>query len=138
MNTDTLVNQGDGSGKDRSGLQCELTDRVIGAAFTVSNAMGCGFLEKVYENALAIELTSRGMDVKGQRGIEIRYRDQLVGFYVADLIVEERVIVEVKALDGLDRAHYGQCINYLKATGLRVCLLLNFGRPRLEVKRLAL
>jgi GxxExxY protein len=112
-----------------------LTERIIGCAFEVSNTLGCGFLEKVYENALVIELRQAGMRAEQQRPIEVRYRGDLVGEGVLDLLVEKTVVVEVKAMDELNQAHTAQCLNYLKATQHPVCLLLNFGRPRLQIKR---
>jgi GxxExxY protein len=115
-----------------------ITSRIIGAGQAVSNALGCGFLEKVYENALAVELKRGGMNVEQQKEIQVRYRDEIVGFYIADLLVEGSVLVELKTAFSLDRIHRAQCINYLKATGHRVCLLLNFGKPRLDVERIAL
>ncbi len=113
----------------------KVTEEVIGAAFAVSNGLGIGFLEKVYENALAHELSKRGLEVKQQRGIEVRYDEVVVGHYVADLLVEDEVLVELKVAAQIDGAHIAQCINYLKATGYRLCLLLNFGTARLGVKR---
>lgn len=115
----------------------DITERVIGSAFTVSNTLGCGFLEKVYENALAPELRAAGMTVEQQSPIAVHYRERCIGEFTADALVERSVVVELKATDGLSDAHTGQCINYLAATGLKVCLLLNFGKPRLEVKRVA-
>jgi GxxExxY protein len=109
----------------------------IGCAFRVLNALGAGFLEKVYENALAHEMREAGLSIAQQRGITIYYNGIVVGEYVADLVVEETVIVELKASKALDPAHTAQCINYLKATGLHLCLLLNFARPRLEIHRIA-
>jgi GxxExxY protein len=113
-----------------------LTSKVIGAAQKVSTVLGSGFLEKVYENALAIELRARGLRVKQQEGIKIRYGEEIVGEYFADLTVEDEVIVELKAVRGLDSVHEAQCINYLKASGAPICLLLNFARPRLDVRRI--
>lgn len=100
--------------------------------------MGNGFLEKVYENALAYEVRKAGLAVAQQHRIEVLYDGNvIVGEFVADLLVEERVLVELKAVKALDDVHMAQCLNYLKATGLPVCLLINFGRPRVEVKRIA-
>jgi len=113
-----------------------ITERIIGCAQSVSNVLGCGFLEKVYENALAIELRKRGLVAEQQREVAVRYDDQVVGQYTVDLLVENSVIVELKAVSALDDIHRAQCMNYLKATGLRVCLLINFGRPKLDVKRI--
>ena len=115
----------------------ELSERIIGCAFRVQNALGAGFLEKVYENALAHEMREAGLSVAQQKGIAVYYDGIVVGEYVADLVVGETVVVELKASKTLDPAHPAQCINYLKATGLHLCLLLNFGRPRLEIHRIA-
>jgi len=115
----------------------ELSGRVIGCAFTVLNTLGAGFLEKVYENALAHEMRAIGLAVVQQRGVKVHYNDVLVGKYFADLLVEDVLLVELKTVKALDDAHRMQCTNYLKATGLQLCLLLNFGNPRLEIKRLA-
>lgn len=112
-----------------------LTERIIGCAFKVSNALGAGFLEKVYENALALELRKRGLDVKQQAPVSVFYDGTVVGEYFADLVVSDTVIVELKAVKEFSDAHAAQCLNYLKATGLPICLLLNFGKPRVEVKR---
>ena len=113
----------------------ELSGAIIGCAFTVLNTLGAGFLEKIYENALALELREAGLAVAQQHGARVRYRDAVVGEYFVDLLIEDAVLVELKAVKALDEAHRLQCVNYLKATGLRLCLLLNFGNPRLEIKR---
>src|SRR3972149_11296752 len=105
-----------------------LTERIIRCAFTVSNDLGCGFLEKVYENALAHELRKAGLSVRQQCPIQVCYDGQVVGDYAADLLVEDCVLLELKALKELDDVHLTQCLNYLKATGLSLCLLLNFGK----------
>jgi GxxExxY protein len=116
----------------------DLSERIIGSAMTVSNVLGAGFLEKVYENALAHELRKSGMSVAQQHGITAFYDGVIVGEYAADLLVEESVIVELKASKAAHDLHRAQCINYLRATGLQLCLLLNFGNPRLEIKRIVL
>ena len=113
----------------------ELTEQIIGCAMKVANTLGTGFLEKVYENALAIEIRKAGLNVELQKRLPVFYDGQIVGDYVADMIVEGTVIVEIKAISGLDKIHTAQCINYLKATSLKVSLLLNFGKSRLEFKR---
>jgi GxxExxY protein len=113
----------------------DLTEAVIGAAFTVSNSLGCGFLEKVYENALAIELRRRGYVVDQQAPMEVRYREEIVGIYSADLIVNGQVVVELKAVQALDNVHRAQCMNYLRASGIRTGLVINFGLPRVDVLR---
>jgi len=115
----------------------ELTEKVIGCAFAVSNALGCGFLEKVYENALAHELRKAGLKVEQQHGITVHYDGVAVGEYAADLLVAGVLLLELKAVKDLDDVHLAQCLNYLKATNLRLCLLMNFGKPKLEVRRIA-
>ncbi|MBI2116030.1 MAG: GxxExxY protein [candidate division NC10 bacterium] len=114
----------------------EISGRVIGAAMTVSNTLGAGFLEKVYENALVHELRKSGLRVEQQRPLVVTYDGLIVGEYAADMVVESSVIVELKAVKMVDQIHVAQCLNYLKATGMRLCLLLNFGSPRLQVKRI--
>jgi GxxExxY protein len=120
---------------DGKGLN-DITGKVIGCAYKVSNTLGSGFLEKVYENALAHELRKAGLQVMQQHGIQVTYDGIVVGDYVADMLVEGRVLVELKAVNALDSIHSAQCLNYLKATGLRLCLLLNFGQPRVQIKRI--
>ena len=115
-----------------------ITERIINCVYRVSNTLGSGFLEKVYENALAIELRKNGLRVEQQRPIKVFYEKNLVGDFVADLLVEDSVIVELKAAKTVDEVHSAQCMNYLKATGLKICLLVNFGRPRVDVKRVVL
>jgi GxxExxY protein len=121
----------DGGGVNR------LSERIIGCAFRVSNTLGTGFLEKVYENALAHELGNAGLAVAQQHGIVVHYNGVAVGHYTVDLLVEGTVISELKAINALDSVHTSQCLNYLKATGLLLCLLLNFGKSRLEIRRFA-
>jgi len=102
----------------------------------VGHSLGCGFLEKVYENALAIELRRKGLEAEQQRAVTVFYEGEVVGDFLADILVEGEVVVELKATKSLDDVHMAQCLNYLKATGLTVCLLINFGQPRVEVKRI--
>lgn len=116
----------------------ELTKAVIGAAFEVSNTLGPGFLEKVYERALLHELSLRGVSAKTQVSCLVRYKGQYVGEYVADLVIEEKLIVELKCADRLSNDHLAQCLNYLKASGLSIALLINFQKPGLEWKRVVL
>jgi GxxExxY protein len=113
-----------------------VTHAIIGAAQKVSAKLGQGFLERVYKNALGLELRKLGLAVEHQKSISVRYDNVVVGDYVADLMGADEVIVEIKVVDCLSRPHRLQCINYLRATGLRVGLLLNFGPRRLEVRRL--
>ena len=114
----------------------ELTERAIGCAFVVSNSLGHGFLEKVYENALAIELRHMGHEVQQRAPVEVRYREEIVGIYQPDLLVGRSVVLELKCVAALDRTHRAQCLNYLRATGLKTGLVINFGRPRLDVQRI--
>lgn len=114
-----------------------LIELVVGAAYEVSNVLGAGFLEKVYERALLTELRLRGLTSKPQTVFPVAYKGQCVGEYVADLVVEDRLIVELKCVDCFSSQHLAQCINYLKASGLRVALLINFQKPRVEWRRVA-
>jgi len=116
----------------------EITKRIIGCVHVVSNALGCGFVEKIYENALAIELRASGLSVKQQHGLTVSYAGTVIGEFFTDLIVEESILLELKAVKALDEIHFSQCMNYLKASGLPVCLLVNFGKSRAEVKRIVL
>jgi len=124
----------------------QLTERIIGCAYEVANELGPGFLEpaassaepKVYENALVHELRKAALGVKPQHALEVKYDGVVVGEYSADMIVEDSVIVEVKAVKRINDIHKAQCLNYLRATGLELCLLLNFGSPRVEIKRIIL
>lgn len=115
-------------------LHRELTDRIINAFYDVYNHLGYGFLEKVYERALCLELTGRGMDVRTQDQIKVYYRSKDVGNYFADLTVEGKVILEIKTTDTLIEEHHKQLQNYLKATSIEVGLLLNFG-PKPQIAR---
>lgn len=95
-------------------------------------------LEKVYENALAFEISKNGLEIKQQEQIKVFYESIVVGNYMADLLVEGKVLVELKTVKNLDDIHKAQCLNYLKATKIKICLLINFGNPRVEVKRIIL
>ena len=112
-----------------------LTERIIGAIFQVSNTLGAGYLEKVYERALVHELRKRGLQVQSQLPIQVIYDGVIVGDYVSDILVEEKVLLELKAVDNLADIHLAQCLNYLTATKLRLCLLINFDKPRVEIRR---
>ena len=109
-------------------LHKEITDKVIKAYYAVYNVLGYGFLEKVYENAMYIELTKVGLKVIKQQAIKVHYDEQQVGEYYADLIVEDLVIIELKAAEAIIEEHEHQLLNYLKATDKEVGLLLNFGK----------
>ncbi|HEY9854055.1 MAG TPA: GxxExxY protein [Leptolyngbyaceae cyanobacterium] len=115
----------------------QITEKIIGCAFTVGNNLGCGFLEKVYENALAYELRKTGLRVQTQYQIRVYYDGIVVGEFAADLLVEECVLVELKAIKTMTEKDRSQCLNYLKATNLTICLLINFGNPQVEIKRIA-
>jgi len=115
----------------------ELTSEIINAAHTVHNELGYGFLEKVYHKSLFIELSKRGYKVEMQKPIDVRYDNQIVGDFFADLLVENKVVVEVKSVDKYTSVFEAQLLNYLKAAGLEVGLIINFG-PSVEVKRMVL
>lgn len=117
------------------GVLNPLSKRIIGCGLRVAGTLGNGFLEKVYENALAHELRKAGLGIEQQRGITVMYDGVMVGEYFVDLLVEASILVELKAVTELSSAHRAQCLNYLRATGMHLCLLMNFGRPRLEVRR---
>ncbi len=125
----------DAQNTDDDGIN-DLSRVVIGCALAVAATLGSGFVEKVYENALAYELGKRGLGVVQQSPVVVRYEGVVVGSYTSDLLVDGVVLVEIKAVVSLNTVHRAQCLNYLKATGLRLCLLLNFGPPRLEIKRI--
>jgi len=118
-------------------LHEQLTRQIINAAHTVHNTLGYGFIEKIYHNALCIELRNEGLKTEIQKPIKVYYAKQLVGEYFADLIVDEKVIVEVKSVENYNRIFEAQLLNYLKATGLKVGLIVNFGKS-VEVKRMIL
>ena len=112
----------------------EMTDKIIKAFFTVYNTLGIGFLEKVYENAMLIELHMCGFNTESRKQIKVYYDDTLIGEYFADIIVENKIILEIKVCEKLGDNHTAQLLNYLKATNIEVGLLLNFG-PKPEIRR---
>ncbi|MFO0850061.1 MAG: GxxExxY protein [Gemmataceae bacterium] len=112
----------------------DVTERIIAAFFKVYNTLGYGFLEKVYQNAMAVELASQGLAAEPQAPLTVHYAGVAVGEYFADFLVEGRVVVELKAVEQLAAEHHAQLLNYLKATDITIGLLLNFG-PKPEVKR---
>ena len=114
----------------------DITYAIRGAIFEVNNVLGPGFLEKVYENSLLVELKRRGYKAEAQVTLKVLYKNIVVGEYFADLIVEDRVIVELKTVESLDRIHEAQLLNYLKATGIKVGLLVNFKHQKADIKRL--
>jgi GxxExxY protein len=113
-----------------------ISEAIIGAAFEVSNALGAGFLEKVYERALTYELTQRGWQVDQQRSYQVIYKGHQVGEYIPDLLVGGQVLVELKCIERFSTDHVAQCVNYLRATGLQMALLINFQHPRIEWRRI--
>ena len=115
-----------------------LTESVLGAVFEVSNTLGAGFLEKVYERALLRELGLRGIRATAQASFSVDYKGQSVGEYFADLLVEDELVVELKCAERLGNEHTAQCLNYLRASGRRFCLLVNFQKPKVEWKRIVL
>jgi GxxExxY protein len=112
----------------------ELTDKIICSAYSVHNILGLGFLEKVYENALCLELKSLGFNVEQQAPIKVEYKGQLVGEYFADLLIDGKIILELKAVDNISPMHEIQLKNYLKGSRLELGLLINFGKS-VEIKR---
>ncbi len=117
-------------------LYKNLTHKIIGAAFEVYKELGYGFLEKIYQRAFILELKLQGLEVENQKSIEVFYKDQSVRNYVADLLADGKVLVELKAEKEMDSRHEAQLINYLKATNLKVGLLINFGQSKYEPKRI--
>jgi len=113
-----------------------LTEEVLGAIFEVSNTLGSGFLEKVYERALLRELGLRGIKATAQTSLSVTYKGCCIGDFFADILVEEVVVIELKCVDRLANEHTAQCLNYLRASGRRLCLLVNFQRSRVEWKRI--
>ena len=121
--------------QDEGLLHEKLTRAIIGCAFEVINELGSGFLESVYEKAMMIALSDAGLSVQSQTPVKVIFRGKPVGDYFADLLVEEKVVIELKVVKALVPEHAAQTINYLNATGIQVGLLINFGRPTLEFKR---
>jgi len=114
----------------------EITKNIIGCAYKVSNTLGIGFVEKVYENALVHLLRKDGLKVVQQYPIKVSFEGMIVGDFIADLLIEDRVLVELKAVSALVNEHTAQALNYLRASGLEICLLINFGKSKVEIKRL--
>ena len=116
----------------------DITYAINGAVFEVNHVLGPGFLEKVYEKALLIELKSRGLMAESQVPIKVFYKRNVVGEYFADIFVEKKVIIEIKTVKKLDNVHEAQLLNYLKATEIQVGILVNFKHPKAEIKRMVL
>lgn len=113
-----------------------ISERVIGCTYEVGNELGTGFLEAVYENALAMEMRRQGLRFERQKLLNVFYHGSLVGQYAADFVVENRLLLELKALSHLNSQHEAQVMNYLKATGITAGLLLNFGAPKVGIRRI--
>lgn len=114
----------------------KLTEEVLGACFEVSNELGAGFIESVYEKSLLIALQGRNLKAKRQVPVNVAFRGQVVGEFFADIVVNDQIIIELKAVKALAPEHFAQTINYLKATGLETALLVNFGNRKVEYRRL--
>jgi len=119
-------------------MNFELSQEVIGCALNVHNALGCGFFESVYENALAIELLRSDISFQRQIRLLVRYREEIVGTYNADIIVENALLLELKATKSLEKVHEAQLLNYLNASNIHTGLLINFGSSSLQVKRMTI
>ena len=115
-------------------VHSELTDKIIKCAYKVYNELGSGFLEKIYENALMIELRDAGLSAQAQYPVKVYYNGLVIGDYIADIVVENKVIIELKAVNNVVKAHEVQLVNYLKATNIEVGLLINFG-DQMTIKR---
>ncbi len=113
----------------------ELTFKIIGIAMKVHNDLGSGFLEKVYENAMILHFEIEGIKAEQQKEIKVKYLGKEIGHYISDIFVDEKVIVELKTVEKLNDVHTAQLINYLKATGIKIGLLINFKNEKLEYKR---
>lgn len=116
----------------------DLTYAIRGAIFEVNKVLGPGFLEKVYEEALLSELRGRDLKAESQVPIEVSYKGKVVGEYFADILVEDKVIIEIKTAENIDKVHQAQLLNYMKATGIKVGLLVNFRHSKAEIKRMVL
>lgn len=112
--------------------------RINGCAFSVAKQLRAGYLEKVYENALVHEMRKQGLSVTQQVPLDVYYDGVVVGHYIADIIVENCVLIELKATEGIVDAHIAQALNYLATTGLPLCLILNFGTAKVQIKRVRL
>ena len=113
----------------------ELTYQIRGAVFEVNKILGSGFLEKVYENSMMVELKKRNLKAQAQVPVKVEYKGEIVGEYFADIVVEDRIILELKAIESLQKIHEAQLLNYLKATDYKIGLLINFTYPKAEIKR---
>jgi GxxExxY protein len=113
----------------------DITHKVIGCAYQVYNNLGFGFLESVYRKAMVIEIEASGLQVQQENPLQVHYRDQVVGDFFADLLVDNELIVELKSVESLGKIHEAQLVNYLVATGIEIGLLINFGSKGIDIKR---
>ena len=134
MNTDKIDSSKVQPGEEY--IHQELTKDILASAFRVHNSIGCGLLEKVYGNAMSWDLKLNNRNVVEEKEFKVVYLEREVGAYYGDLVVDEKVIVEVKAVEKLNNVHRAQLLNYLKISGMRVGLLLNFANPKLEYERI--
>jgi len=116
----------------------DITYKINGAVFEVNRVLGAGFLEKIYENALLIELRDCDLKAETQIPVKVEYKGHVIGEYFPDILVEKQVILELKAIEQLHKIHEAQLLNYLKATGIKVGLLINFKHPKAEIKRMVM
>jgi GxxExxY protein len=112
-----------------------LTHEVINCAMEVSNTIGAGFTEKIYDNAMQVELKLRNIPYSSQKSLNVFYKDHEVGHFIPDLLIDNQLIIELKAIESIVNEHLAQVLNYLKASGLKLGLILNFGKPKLQIKR---
>jgi len=120
---------------EKNFVHAELSYAIVAAAMEVLNTLGCGFLEKLYENALAVEFKARGLKVDQQKRFAVQYKNILVGDYVPDLLVDDKVVVDTKVIDAIADVHVAQMMNYLAITGLKLGIIINFKYPKLEYRR---
>ena len=117
-------------------LHKELVYKIVGCAMEVHNELGFGFLEKVYENALMLELRKAHISAQQQQAITVKYKNCVVGDYFADIIIDDKILLELKSATHIADEHLAQTLNYLKATGYKLGIVINFGKEKLEYKRL--
>ena len=114
-----------------------LVDSIVACAYKVGRVLGSGFLEKVYENALAVELAEAGLIVETQKPIKVHYQEHIVGEFFADMLINDDIILELKSVKTIENIHFAQCQNYLKATGKKLGLVINFGEEKVKIRRVA-
>jgi len=124
--------------EDKNIIHKELSYKIIELALEVHNELGCGFLEKVYENALMILLGRESIPARQQAPVEVYFQNKVVGQYFADILVDNKIILELKTVDAISDVHKAHVLNYLRATGIKLGLIMNFAKPRFEYKRLVL